>query len=52
MKERIAILTDSSSSVYAYKHSFDNIFVIDMHLLAIKFILTLRIMAMNLFLEI
>lgn len=31
MKEKIAILTDSSSSVYAYDHKFDNIFVIDIH---------------------
>lgn len=31
MKEKIAILTDSSSSVYAYNHDFDNIFVIDIH---------------------
>lgn len=31
MKEKIAILTDSSSSVYAYDHNFDNIFVIDIH---------------------
>ena len=31
MKQKIAVLTDSSSSVYAYDHGFDNIFVIDIH---------------------
>ena len=29
MNKKIAILTDSSSSVYAYNHNYENIFVID-----------------------
>lgn len=29
MKEKIAILTDSSSSIYNVKHNFDNLFMID-----------------------
>jgi DegV family protein with EDD domain len=29
MKERIAVLTDSSSSIYNVKHNFDNLFMID-----------------------
>jgi DegV family protein with EDD domain len=30
MKQRIAILTDSSSSIYTVKHDFDNIFMINL----------------------
>ena len=29
MKQKIAVLTDSSSSIYNVKHNFDHLFLID-----------------------